>query len=126
MRKAKRKPPRITRLRHSGNWSPARVWARSAACCIAIGCRHRCGTRRRPQYWFDSRRRYFVKHFGVLGLLLADMLWLLGKSSLGLRRALRLGSGGTMKDPKGFALDLVRGDLRALLTGAVWRIGREP
>jgi len=82
-------------------------------------------TRRRPQYWFDSRRRYFVKHFGVLGLLLADMLWLLGRSSLGLRRALRLGSGGTMKDPKGFALDLVWGDLRALLTGAVWRIGRE-
>jgi len=82
-------------------------------------------TRRRPQYWFDSRRRYFVKHFGVLGLLLADMLWLLGRSSLGLRRALRLGSGGATQDPKWFALDLVWGDLRSLLTGAVRKIGRE-
>ena len=81
---------------------------------------------RRPGYWYDSRRRYFVKHFGVLGLVAADILWVIGRSSLLLRRALRLGSGGAAQDPKWFTLDLVWGDLRALLTGAIWRIGREP
>src|SRR5262249_6671991 len=44
--------------------------------------------RRRPRYWFDSRRRYFVKHHGVAGLLAADALWALGRASLAARRAL--------------------------------------
>lgn len=78
--------------------------------------------RRRPQYWFDSRRRYFVKHFGVTGLILADALWAMGRTSLTLRRVLRLGSGGNRQDPKWFALDLLWGDLRSLLTGKLWKI----
>jgi N-acetylglucosaminyl-diphospho-decaprenol L-rhamnosyltransferase len=69
--------------------------------------------RRRPQYWYDSRRRYFVKHFGMLGLILADALWAAGRTSLVLRRMLRLGSGGNLQDPKWFALDLLWGDLRS-------------
>ena len=80
---------------------------------------------RRPPYWYDSRRRYFVKHFGVSGLLLADTLFLIGRASLALRRLLHLGSGGTQQDPRWFALDLILGDLRALFGGDVFRIMRE-
>ena len=32
-----------------------------------------------PSYWYDSWRRYFVKHHGRLGALLAGTSWLLGK-----------------------------------------------
>lgn len=83
----------------------------------------RDATRRRPRYWYDSRRRYFVKHFGVHGLILADVLWALGRTSLALRRTLRLGSGGNEPEPRRFALDLLWGDLRALFTGRAWKTG---
>lgn len=71
--------------------------------------------RRRPHYWFDSRRRYFVKHFGVRGLLAADALWALGRASLVLRRMLRLGRGGGAPEPPRFARDLLGGDLAWML-----------
>ncbi len=32
----------------------------------------------RPAYWFESRARYFIKHHGRAGLLLADVLWATG------------------------------------------------
>ena len=75
---------------------------------------------RRIPYWYDSRRRYFLKHFGVSGLFLADALWSLGRMSLALRRAVRLGTGGTEQDPKWFAYDLLWGDLRSLFNGTMW------
>lgn len=34
--------------------------------------------KRRPQYWFDSRRRYFVKNHGLLYATLADAAWIFG------------------------------------------------
>lgn len=34
--------------------------------------------RRLPQYWFDSRRRYFVKNHGLLYAALADTAWIFG------------------------------------------------
>lgn len=34
--------------------------------------------KRRPQYWFDSRRRYFLKNHGWLYAALADSCWILG------------------------------------------------
>ena len=80
---------------------------------------------RRPQYWYDSRRRYFVKHFGLSGLLLADTLFLLGRASLALRRFFHLGRGGLQQDPSWFAFDLIAGDLRAFFMGDVFRIMRE-
>src|SRR5204862_2979565 len=67
--------------------------------------------RRRPAYWYASRRHYFVKHFGLRGLIAADVLWALGRLSLSLRRLLRLGHGGVQRDPDGFAYDLLWGDL---------------
>lgn len=33
---------------------------------------------RLPQYWFDSRRRYFVKNHGLLYAALADAVWIFG------------------------------------------------
>ncbi len=35
-------------------------------------------TRRMPRYWFESRRRYFVKHHGRLYAAICDGAWLLG------------------------------------------------
>ena len=47
-------------------------------------------TRRMPRYWFDSRRRYFVKHHGRLYAAAADVAWICGhaifKAKVGLLR----------------------------------------
>lgn len=78
--------------------------------------------RRRPRYWYESRRRYFIKHYGVAGLLLADVLWTVGRITLEIRRLLRLGGGGNGHDPKWYARDLLWGDLRSFLDGRTWQI----
>lgn len=44
-----------------------------------------CRTVRRPQYWFESRRRYFLKNHGRLAAAAADALWSLGYSFWALR-----------------------------------------
>ncbi|MFT4629942.1 MAG: N-acetylglucosaminyl-diphospho-decaprenol L-rhamnosyltransferase [Dinoroseobacter sp.] len=41
---------------------------------------------RRPRYWFESRRLYFVKNHGRAYLLWADMLWSLGYTSWIIRK----------------------------------------
>jgi len=74
--------------------------------------------RRRPSYWYDSRRRFFIKHYGFGGLLLADLLWLLGRSSYLLRRALHLGGRQQSSDPKSFMADLLWGDMKFLVSVA--------
>lgn len=73
-------------------------------------------TTRRARYWFESRRRYFVKHHGVVGLLLADALWSAGRLVLRARMLLRLG-GSTRGTPLRFARDLLLGDLSAVVRG---------
>jgi GT2 family glycosyltransferase len=40
---------------------------------------------RRPRYWFESRRRYFVEHHGRAYTLLADLAWIVGQSLWRLR-----------------------------------------
>ncbi len=77
---------------------------------------------RRPSYWFESRRRYFISYYGVLGLIIADLLWCIGRFSLSLRSTLGLGSARQQQHPKWFTFDLLWGDLRALITGRAWRI----
>lgn len=37
--------------------------------------------KRMPTYWFNSRRRYFLKNFGVTHAALADLFWLIGFTS---------------------------------------------
>lgn len=78
--------------------------------------------RRRPRYWYESRRRYFVKHHGVFGLILADALWAIGRGTRALRRLLGLGGSRAGPDPKWYARDLLGGDLRAFFDGRTWQI----
>jgi len=42
-------------------------------------------TKRMPQYWLDSRRRFFLKNHGVLYAVVADLCWLVGFTSWTLR-----------------------------------------
>jgi GT2 family glycosyltransferase len=44
---------------------------------------------RLPPYWYDSWRRYFVKHHGRLGACLAASCWLAGRSLFNLKRMVR-------------------------------------
>jgi hypothetical protein len=77
--------------------------------------------KRRAGYWYDSRRRFFFKHYGVTGLITADTLWATGRCSFLLRRFLHLAARHNPDaDPKWFMFDLLWGDLRAILTGRVW------
>lgn len=84
----------------------------------------RVSARRRAGYWYDSRRRFFVKHYGITGLVAADVLWALGRMTLMLRRLFRLGGGSGREDPAYFMYDLLGGDLKSLLTGRVLTIRR--
>ncbi len=79
-------------------------------------------TKRRPAYWYNSRRRYFVKNYGISALILADLLWSFGRLTFFIRRFLRLGAQGALRDPKCYSFDLLWGDLKAILTGSVWKI----
>jgi len=45
--------------------------------------------KRRPAYWFESRRRYFVKNHGLVYALLADAAWAMSFASYRLRQALQ-------------------------------------
>ncbi|MBI5891284.1 MAG: glycosyltransferase family 2 protein [Nitrosomonadales bacterium] len=79
--------------------------------------------RRRAAYWYESRRRFFVKNYGVSGLVVADVFWAVRQLSFTIRKRLNFGAGsGVDIDPKWYMFDLLWGDLRAILTGRVWRI----
>ena len=45
--------------------------------------------KRRPQYWFDSRRRYFLKNHGVIYAAIADLAWLISFALWRVRRKLQ-------------------------------------
>jgi N-acetylglucosaminyl-diphospho-decaprenol L-rhamnosyltransferase len=113
------------RARHAG-WScwlvaDARVMHLEGA---ATGIK--AAGQRLPAYWFASRRRFFVKAYGICGLVLADLLWALGRTSLILRRALGLGGRGNQAhEPSRMTSDLLLGDVRAALDGELVRIARE-
>ncbi|MEX2081494.1 MAG: glycosyltransferase family 2 protein [Dehalococcoidia bacterium] len=70
-------------------------------------------TSRRARYWFESRRRYFLKHHGRAGLLLADACWALGRFPRWLHGVVT----GRNHLPVKFSRDLLLGDARALLRG---------
>lgn len=60
---------------------------------------------RRPPYWFESRRRYFVKNRGRSYAMLADLAHLSGHLAL---RARRLLQGRPTESPPGFVVDFLR------------------
>ncbi len=73
--------------------------------------------KRRASYWYDSRRRFFIKHYGIGGLLLADSLWAIGRISFLIRLKIGLVGKNIDADPKWFMLDLCGGDIKAILNG---------
>lgn len=70
-------------------------------------------TRRRPAFWFESRRLYLRKHHGLAGLWLTDLAWLLGSLGWGVRRLLMR---RPRIDPPGLVKDFLRHSL-GLATG---------
>lgn len=46
-------------------------------------------TKRRPRYWFESRRRYFVRNHGRAKTALADLLWIAGFATFRARRVVQ-------------------------------------
>lgn len=69
--------------------------------------------RPRPRYWFESRRRYHLKHRGAFGLLLVDACWLLGRA---IRISRNIVGKGREREPQPSSLtrDLILGDLAHL------------
>ncbi|MGK7956653.1 MAG: glycosyltransferase family 2 protein [Crocosphaera sp.] len=71
---------------------------------------------RRPQYWFDSRRRYFLKHHGWFYSVLADLAWILGFSLWRLRRVIQRKPD---HDPPQFLADSIRNLFLLLKSGSL-------
>jgi len=44
---------------------------------------------RRPSYWFESRRKFFLKNHGWFALILADLGWIVGYSTWRIRRVIQ-------------------------------------
>jgi hypothetical protein len=61
--------------------------------------------KRRPAYWFESRRRYFLLHRGRVGTFLADTLWVTGHA---LYKATEVARKNKANDPEGLLGDFVR------------------
>ena len=59
--------------------------------------------KRIPQYWFDSRRRFFLKNYGLLYAALTDVVWLLCFSLWKCRRVIQ---GKPDNDPPHLLSDL--------------------
>jgi GT2 family glycosyltransferase len=64
-----------------------------------------CLPKRRPQYWFDSRQRYFLKNYGWLYTAVADAFWASGFALWRLRRGIQ---GKPDLDPPKFLSDFLR------------------
>jgi GT2 family glycosyltransferase len=61
--------------------------------------------RRRPRYWFDSRRRYFIKNHGRAYAMLADTAWLVSHMLWTVRRVLQARPD---PDPPHFTKDFIK------------------
>lgn len=61
--------------------------------------------KRRPQYWFEARRRFFIKNYGLAYAMLADALWVLGFSVWRVRRVIQRKPD---KDPPYLLNDFIR------------------
>lgn len=68
--------------------------------------------RRTPDYWFDSRRRYFLKHHGRAYLIGASLARITGGALWRLRCAL---TGRRIEEPRWFLSDFIRHAIRAYL-----------
>ena len=81
----------------------------------ALSTGMRDASRRMPQYWFESRRRYFVKHHGRLYAAACDAAWLCGHAILRVKSSLP-GKHETLR--KNLGRDLLRFSLANILKPA--------
>ena len=79
--------------------------------------------RRRPVYWFESRRRYYIKNHGRVYAMAADLLWLFGFAMWRLRRLIQRKPD---HDPPGLLLDFARHSSLANFGLPAHRIGARP
>jgi len=68
---------------------------------------HRKKAPRRPQYWFDSRRRFFLKNYGVVKLTGCDLAFIFGYSTWLLRSKLT-NNPDLAKEPPHFLKDFIK------------------
>lgn len=68
---------------------------------------HRKKAPRRPQYWFDSRRRFFLKNYGVIKLILCDLAFILAYSTWLLRSKFTK-SAALAKEPPHYMKDFIK------------------
>ena len=66
---------------------------------------HTKKSKRRPAYWFESRRRYFIKNYGKSGALAADVFAIISYASWRFRRMLQRKED---LDPPDFLKDLIK------------------
>jgi N-acetylglucosaminyl-diphospho-decaprenol L-rhamnosyltransferase len=62
---------------------------------------------RRPQYWFDSRRRFFLKNYGVIKLVCCDLAFIMGYAIWLLRSKISNKTALT-KEPPQFLRDFIK------------------
>ncbi|OUR61408.1 hypothetical protein A9Q74_09595 [Colwellia sp. 39_35_sub15_T18] len=68
---------------------------------------HRRKAPRRPQYWFDSRRRFFLKNYGVIKLICCDLAFMIGYATWLLRSKLT-NNVDLVKEPPSFLKDFIK------------------
>jgi N-acetylglucosaminyl-diphospho-decaprenol L-rhamnosyltransferase len=75
----------------------------------------RHGKKKVPQYWFDSRRRFFLKNYGPATALAADVGWLAGRSAGSLGRWIRDRIRAQKEEdlPEGMLRDFIRNSVLA-------------
>jgi GT2 family glycosyltransferase len=61
--------------------------------------------KRRPKYWFDSRHRFFLRHYGPVMTLLADVAWAVGFAISSVIQKVR---GKPRTDPPWLLWDFIR------------------
>jgi GT2 family glycosyltransferase len=61
--------------------------------------------KRRPRYWFESRRHYFVQNHGWMTAIAADLAWTVGFATFRVRQVIQ---GKPKTDPPHFLWDFVR------------------
>ncbi len=75
------------------------------------------GERRRPAYWFESRKHYFVKNHGCLYAFLASVAWVLGFSIWRLRCTIQR---RPLTDPPHLLRDFIRFTFFGRKTRIAW------
>lgn len=68
---------------------------------------HRKKSPRRPQYWFNSRRRFFLKNYGAAKLILCDSAFIIGYATWLIRSKLTRNK-DLAKEPPHFMKDFIK------------------